>query len=84
MPSLGTWEALGIVTQFGVTCAVAVWLGFLLGSWIDGLLGTGILFSLILALGGMISAITSTLQLMKVANRRAAARQQRSQQTRQE
>ena len=46
VPSLRTWEALGVVTQFGVTCAVAVWLGFLLGVWIDGLLGTGIVFSL--------------------------------------
>ena len=78
MPSLGTWEALGVVTQFGVTCAVAVWLGFLLGNWLDGRLGTGIVFALIGALGGMISAITSTLQLMKVVNRRAAARQQTS------
>ena len=73
MPNLGTWEALGIVTQFGVTCAVAVWLGFLLGSWIDGLLGTGILFSLILALGGMISATTGTYQLLKVLARRKGA-----------
>lgn len=84
MSSLKTWEALGIVTQFGVTCAVAVWLGFLLGNWIDGLLGTGFVFGLIGALGGMISAITSTLQLMKVANRRAATRQQSSPRTRQE
>ncbi len=78
MSSLKTWEALGIVTQFGVTCAVAVWLGCLLGNWLDGRLGTGIVFALIGALGGMISAITSTLQLMKVVNRRAAARQQTS------
>ncbi len=76
MPSLRAWEALGIVTQFGVTCAVAVWLGFLLGSWLDGRLGTGIIFSLIGALAGMVSAVTSTLQLMKAVNRRAAARQQ--------
>jgi hypothetical protein len=73
VPSLGTWEALGIVTQFGVTCAVAVWLGFLLGSWIDGLLGTGIVFSLILAVGGMISAATGTYQLLKVIARRKGA-----------
>jgi len=73
VPNLGTWEALGIVTQFGVTCAVAVWLGFLLGNWIDGRLGTGILFSLILALGGMISAATGTYQLLKVLARRKGA-----------
>ena len=70
MPNLGAWEALGIVTQFGVTCAVAVWLGFLLGKWIDGLLGTGVLFSIVLALGGMISAVTGTYQLLKALARR--------------
>jgi ATP synthase protein I len=73
VPNLGTWEALGIVTQFGVTCAVAVWLGFLLGNWIDGLLGTGIVFSLILSIGGMISAATGTYKLLKVLARRRGA-----------
>jgi hypothetical protein len=73
VPSLGAWEALGVVTQFGVTCAVAVWLGFLLGNWLDGLLGTGIVFSLLLALGGMISAVTGTYQLLKVLARRQGA-----------
>lgn len=79
MPNLGAWEALGVVTQFGVTCAVAVWLGFLLGSWIDGLLGTGSIFSLVLALGGMISAVTGTYQILKVLGRRQAARKARGQ-----
>ena len=74
MPSLGAWEAIGVVTQFGVTCAVAVWLGFLLGSWIDGLLGTGVIFSIVLALGGMISAVTGTYQLLMAIGRRAEAR----------
>ncbi len=74
MPSLRAWEALGIVTQFGVTCAVAVWLGFLLGNWLDGLLGTGIIFSLFFALGGMISAVTTTYQLLKLMARRSEAR----------
>ena len=73
MPSLGAWEALGVVTQFGVTCAVAVWLGFLLGNWLDGLLATSPLFSLILALGGMISAVTGTYQLLKAIARRQGA-----------
>ena len=79
MPNLRAWEALGIVTQFGVTCAVAVWLGFLLGNWLDGLLGTGIIFSLLLALGGMISAVTGTYQLLRALGRRAEARKARGQ-----
>ena len=73
MPNLRAWEAVGVVTQFGVTCAVAVWLGFLLGKWIDGLLGTGVLFSIILALGGMVSAVTGTYQLLKAIARRKDA-----------
>jgi len=77
MSSLKTWEALGIVTQFGVTCAVAVWLGFLLGNWIDDLVGTEDIhiFGLVGALAGMVAAIISTLQLMKAVSRRADARQ---------
>lgn len=79
MPSLGAWQALGVVTQFGVTCAVAVWLGFLLGNWLDGLLGTGIVFSLIGALGGMISAVIGTFQLLQMLGRRQASRKNHGQ-----
>ena len=74
MSNLNTWEALGVVTQFGVTVAITVAVGFLLGNWIDRQIGTGILFSLILAVGGMISAVMSTLQLLKYVSRRADAR----------
>ena len=74
MSNLNTWEALGVVTQFGVTVAITVAVGFLLGNWIDRQIGTGILVSLILAVGGMISAVMSTLQLLKYVSRRADAR----------
>ena len=73
MPNLRPLEALGVVTQFGVTCAVAVWLGYLLGSWLDGRLGTGLIFTILGALGGMISAITGTIRLMNYVQRRADA-----------
>ena len=73
MPNLSTLQALGIVTQFGVTCAVAVWLGYLLGSWLDSRLGTGLIFTILGALGGMISAITGTIRLMNYVRRRADA-----------
>ncbi len=72
MPNLSTLQALGIVTQFGVICVVAVWLGYVLGSWLDSRLGTGLVFTLIGAVGGMISAVSSTLQLMNYVKRRAA------------
>ena len=71
MSTLGAWQAIGIVTQFGVTCAVAVWLGYFLGSWVDARLGTGLIFSLIGALGGMISAITSTVVMLQRLQRRS-------------
>ncbi|MFN8523001.1 MAG: AtpZ/AtpI family protein [Chloroflexota bacterium] len=71
MPALTTLQALGVVTQFGVTCAVAVGLGYFVGSWLDSLLGTRYLFTILLALGGMISAIAGTLQLLKYLKQRA-------------
>ena len=77
MSNLNTWEALGVVTQFGVTTAVAVALGFFLGSWVDGLVGTGILFSLIGAVGGMISSTVLTLLVIPVLYALTRARQHR-------
>ena len=74
MSPLGTWQAIGIVTQFGVTCAVAVWLGYFLGSWLDARLGTGLIFSLICALGGMISAVTSTVVVIRRLQRPSTTR----------
>ena len=74
MSNLNTWEAIGVVTQFGVTVAIAVAVGFMLGNWIDRQIGSGILFALVLAVGGMISAVVSTLQLLKYVSRRATVR----------
>jgi hypothetical protein len=73
MSNLSTWQALGIVTQFGVTVAVAVWLGYIVGSWLDSRLGTGLVFTLVGAVGGMISAIIGTVRLMKFVQGRARA-----------
>jgi Putative F0F1-ATPase subunit Ca2+/Mg2+ transporter len=73
VPDLKTWQALGIVTQFGVTCAVAVWLGYFVGSWLDSLLGTRIVFALLGALGGMVASILSTIQLLKYVGRRVGS-----------
>jgi predicted Kef-type K+ transport protein len=70
MQPLGAWQAIGVVTQFGVTCAVAVWLGYFLGNWLDSRLGTGIVFSLIGALLGMISAVTSTVAILRKMQQR--------------
>lgn len=72
MPNLSTWQALGVVTQFGFTCAVAVFVGYLLGSWLDSRLGSGFLFTLIGALGGMISSVFSTLHILNYLRRRDA------------
>ena len=78
MPNLSTWQALGIVTQFGVTCAVAVWLGYFVGSWLDARVGTGLVFTMVGAVGGMISAVIGTVQLMNFVQRRASAAGQRT------
>ncbi len=73
MSSVGTWQAIGIVTQFGVTVAVSVWLGYLVGSWLDSRLGSGLIFTLVGAVGGMVSAIMATVHLMKFVQRRPRA-----------
>ncbi len=78
LPNLKTWQALGIVTQFGVTCAVAVWLGYFVGNWLDSRLGTVLLFALLGALGGMVSSIFGTIQLLKYVSRRAGGAPPRS------
>lgn len=70
MPSLSTVQALGVVTQFGLTCAVAVWLGYFVGSWLDARLGTAYLFSVLLAIGGMISAVFGLIQTLNYLQRR--------------
>jgi F0F1-type ATP synthase assembly protein I len=65
-PSITTVQALAVASQFGITLAVAVILGFFAGQWLDGRLNTGIpLFTLIGVLFGLVASATNTVRLYR-------------------
>src|SRR5918911_135707 len=54
-PTVTTVQALAVASQFGITLAVSVVLGYLAGQWLDGRLNTGIIFTLIGVLLGLVA-----------------------------
>lgn len=52
-------EALVLISQLGLTIAIPIVLGAVVGHWIDGKLGTGMLFLLILLCLGIVGGIFS-------------------------
>jgi F0F1-type ATP synthase assembly protein I len=62
-PSLSVIQSLAIASQFGITLAVSVVLGFFVGQWLDTRFGTGIIFSLIGVLIGLAAAASSTVRI---------------------
>jgi hypothetical protein len=79
-PSLSTFQALSIASQFGVSLAVAVALGLFVGQWLDGLLRTVFVFTLIGVFVGLATAITGTVTLYRAVLRKTERewREQRS------
>jgi F0F1-type ATP synthase assembly protein I len=69
-PTLSTFQALAVASQFGVTLAVCVVVGVLAGQWLDSQLHTGILFTLIGVLVGLATAGTSTVRLYRATMRK--------------
>ena len=69
-PSLSTFQALSIASQFGVSMAVAVGLGLFVGQWLDGRLGTSFVFTLVGVFVGLATAITGTVSLYRAALRK--------------
>lgn len=78
-PNLSTLQALAVATQFGFTLAVAVGLGILVGSFLDGLLGTGVLFTILGVFAGLAATVISTVQLMNFIQRRQEGQHKRQQ-----
>lgn len=72
-PTLTTVQALAVASQFGVTLAVCVVLGVLAGQWLDAHLRTGIIFTLIGVLVGLVAAGTSTVRLYRATLRKSEA-----------
>jgi F0F1-type ATP synthase assembly protein I len=71
-PPLSVIQSLAIASQFGITLAVSVVLGFFVGQWLDTRFGTGIVFSLIGVLVGLAAAATSTVRIYQGFLKRSA------------
>jgi uncharacterized membrane protein YeaQ/YmgE (transglycosylase-associated protein family) len=69
-PSVSTFQSLTVASQFGITLAVAVVLGYFAGQWLDGSLKTGIIFTLIGVLLGLVGASISTVRLYQAMLRK--------------
>jgi ATP synthase protein I len=69
-PTVTTLEALAVASQFGITLAVSVVLGYFAGQWLDGRLGTGILFTLIGVLLGLVGSAVNTVRLYRALMRK--------------
>jgi ATP synthase protein I len=69
-PTVTTVQSLAVASQFGITLAVSVILGVVAGQWLDGRLNTGILFTLIGVLLGLVAAATNTVRLYRALLRK--------------
>ena len=64
-PAITTFQALAVASQFGITLAISVVLGYLAGHWVDDRLSTGIIFTLIGVLIGLVAAVLNTVRLYR-------------------
>jgi len=77
-PSISVVQSLAIASQFGITLAVSVVLGYFVGQWLDARIGTGIIFTLIGVLVGLVAAATSTVRIYRAFLRGATKGSARS------
>ena len=70
-PTVSTFEALAVAGQFGITLVVSVVLGYFAGHWLDDRLNTGIIFTLIGVLLGLVAAVLNTLRLYTALMRKS-------------
>jgi F0F1-type ATP synthase assembly protein I len=69
--TITTIQALAVASQFGITLAVSVVLGIFVGQWLDDRLHTGIIFTLIGVLLGLVGAATNTVRLYRALLRKS-------------
>jgi len=62
-------ESMTLITQLGLIIAIPIVLGAMAGHWLDGKLGTGVIFSLILLFlgiaGGIVGAYRQVTTVIK-------------------
>jgi ATP synthase protein I len=71
-PTVTTYQALAVASQFGITLAVSVVLGYFAGHWLDDRLNTGIIFTLIGVLLGLVAATVNTVRLYRALLRKTS------------
>lgn len=71
-------QSLAVASQFGITLAVSVVLGYVVGQWLDGRFGTGIIFTLIGVFLGLAAAATSTVRLYQATLRKSGRGRRRA------
>lgn len=64
-PPVTTYQALAVASQFGITLAVSVVLGYFAGHWLDDRLNTAIVFTLLGVLLGLVAAVLNTVRLYR-------------------
>jgi F0F1-type ATP synthase assembly protein I len=69
-PTVTTLQALAVASQFGILLAICVVLGYLAGHWLDDRLNTGIIFTLIGVLLGLVAAVLNTVRQYNALMRR--------------
>ena len=72
-PTITTVQALAVASQFVITLAVSVVLGYFAGHWLDDRLHTAIIFTLIGVLLGLVTAVLNTVRLYTALMRRTQA-----------
>jgi ATP synthase protein I len=72
-PTVTTFQALAVASQFGISLAVSVVLGYFAGHWIDDRLNTGIIFTLIGVLLGLVGAAANTVRLYRALLRKSGS-----------
>jgi ATP synthase protein I len=75
-PTVTTFQALAVASQFGITLAVSVVLGFFAGQWLDEHLNTRIIFTLIGVLLGLVASASNTVRLYRALLRKIESERQ--------
>jgi F0F1-type ATP synthase assembly protein I len=63
---------LAVASQFGITLAVSVVLGYFAGHWLDDRFHTAIIFTLIGVLLGLVAAVLNTVRLYSALLRKTS------------